>query len=64
MMHSELHKIMFLDIETVPQTSDFFELPIELAHLWEEKFNLIRKRMPEKYSENTNAAEGFNTSAG
>ncbi|ADQ79346.1 3'-5' exonuclease, PolB [Paludibacter propionicigenes WB4] len=64
MMKNELQKIMFLDIETVPQTSDFSELPEDLAHLWEEKFNLIHKRMPEKYSEETTAAEGFNTSAG
>lgn len=63
-MKNELQKIMFLDIETVPQTSDFSELPEDLAHLWEEKFNLIHKRMPEKYSEETTAAEGFNTSAG
>jgi len=64
MMKNELQKIMFLDIETVPQTSDFSELPDDLAHLWEDKFNLIHKRMPEKYSEETTAAEGFNTSAG
>ena len=64
MMKNELQKIMFLDIETVPQTSDFSELPDDLAHLWEDKFYLIHKRMPEKYSEETTAAEGFNTSAG
>jgi len=64
MQHSELQKIMFLDIETVPQTSDFSELPAELAHLWEDKFELIQKRMPEKYTEETTAAEAFNNSAG
>jgi len=64
MLKSDLPKIMFLDIETVPQTSDFSELSPELAHLWEDKFNLIHKRMPEKYGEETTAAEGFNTSAG
>ena len=64
MMKNELQKIMFLDIETVPQTADFSELPDDLAHLWEDKFNLIHKRMPEKYSEETTAAEGFNNSAG
>jgi 3'-5' exonuclease len=64
MLKSDLPKIMFLDIETVPQTSDFSELPAELAHLWEDKFNLIHKRMPEKYDEETTAAEGFNKSAG
>jgi len=64
MQHSELQKIMFLDIETVPQTSDFSELPAELAHLWEDKFAVIQKRMPEKYTLETTAAEAFNNSAG
>ena len=64
MMKNELQRIMFLDIETVPQTSDFSELPSDLAHLWEDKFNLIHKRMPEKYADETTAAEGFNNSAG
>ncbi|MDP4239845.1 MAG: 3'-5' exonuclease [Bacteroidota bacterium] len=64
MQQNELQKIMFLDIETVPQTSDFSELPEELAHLWEDKFAVIQKRMPEKYKEETTAAEAFNTSAG
>lgn len=64
MLKNDLPKIMFLDIETVPQTSDYTELPEDLAHLWEDKFNLIHKRMPEKYGEETTAAEGFNTSAG
>jgi len=64
MQHSELQKIMFLDIETVPQTSDFSELNGELAHLWEDKFAVIQKRMPEKYTEETTAADAFNNSAG
>lgn len=55
---------MFLDIETVPQTSDFSEIPNDLAHLWEDKFTLIHKRMPEKYPEETTAAEAFKNSAG
>ena len=64
-MHSsDLQKIMFLDIETVPQHADFSELSEELAHLWDEKFSLIFKRMPEKYPENTTSADGFNSSAG
>lgn len=64
MQRNELQKIMFLDIETVPQTSGLSELPVELAHLWEDKFNLIQKRMPEKYSDETTAAEAFSNSAG
>ncbi len=61
---SDLAKIMFLDIETVPGVADFSEMPEELSHLWEEKFSLIVKRMPEKYEDDPSAANGFNTSAG
>jgi predicted PolB exonuclease-like 3'-5' exonuclease len=64
MQETDLTKIMFLDIETVPQVADFDALPAELAHLWEEKFKLIQKRMPEKYNEQTTAGEAFNQSAG
>ena len=64
MARMDLQKILFLDIETVPQTADFSELNPELAHLWEEKFAMIHKRMPEKYSDETTAAEAFNSSAG
>lgn len=60
----DLTKIMFLDIETVPQTSTLAEMPEELIHLWNDKYALISKRMPEKYSDATTAAEGFSTSAG
>ena len=64
MLKSDLPKIMFLDIETVPQTADYTALSEALAHSWDDKFNLIHKRMPEKYAENTTASEAFDTSAG
>jgi 3'-5' exonuclease len=64
MQQTELQKIMFLDIETVPLTSDFSELPGELGHLWQDKYTILQKRLPEKYNEETTAAEAFNTSAG
>lgn len=64
MQQNELQKIMFLDIETVPLTSDYSELPGELSHLWQDKFSILQKRMPEKYNDDTTAAEAFNTSAG
>ena len=59
MDRNDLTKIMFLDIETVPAKADFSELSVELAHLWEEKYNLIQKRMPEKYSEDTTPAQAL-----
>lgn len=61
---TDLTKIMFLDIETVPQKADISEISEDLAHLWEEKYHLIQKRMPEKYSDETTAAEAFENSAG
>lgn len=64
MLNSDLPKIMFMDIETVPQTEDYLQLPPELAHLWEDKFHTVAKRMPEKFDSDTSAAEGFSKSAG
>jgi len=64
MTTADLQKIMFLDIETVPQTSSFSELSDEMAELWEEKFQKLRIRMPEKYKENISASEAFSSSAG
>lgn len=61
---TDLPKIMFLDIETVPQQANLTNISEDLAHLWEEKYHLIQKRMPEKYSEETTAAEAFANSAG
>jgi DNA polymerase elongation subunit (family B) len=61
---NELERIMFIDIETVPQTGDFNELPEELAHLWETKFTLIHKRMPDKYPEDMTAELAYKESAG
>ena len=64
MQQNELQKIMFLDIETVPSVSDFSELPGELMHLWEDKYAILQKRIPEKYNDTTTPAEAFNSSAG
>lgn len=59
-----LTKILFLDIETVPQKAVYDEIPDDLVHLWEEKFRTIQKRMPEKYDDKTTPAEAFENSAG
>lgn len=61
---SFLQKIMFIDIETVPQTSNMSLLPETLAHAWEDKYNVLQKRMPDKYENSTTAAEAFEKSAG
>lgn len=64
MTPADLQKIIFLDIETVPLESSIDQLSDALHHSWEDKFNLIRKRMPEKYTDDTTASEAFETSAG
>lgn len=64
MKPTDFTKIMFLDIETVPQTADLSQMSPDIAHLWEDKFDLIYKRMPEKFNETTTAAEAFSKSAG
>lgn len=43
-------KILFLDIETVPAVGDFDELPERLKHLWEDKVEKTRARMPDRYN--------------
>ncbi|MHB9056721.1 MAG: 3'-5' exonuclease [Paludibacteraceae bacterium] len=63
-MNSGLQKIMFIDIETVPQTGDFNELPEDMQHLWEEKFALLQRKTPEKYGVDLSAPEGYATGAG
>lgn len=61
---SQLQKILFLDIETVPAFANFDQLPNDLQHLWEDKFKVIAKRMPEKYDELATASSSFSQSAG
>ena len=63
-MSADLRKIMFLDIETVPATAKFADLSPELVYLWTEKFNILRKRLPEKYADDTTPAQGYEMSAG
>src|SRR5574344_826535 len=49
---STLDKILFLDIETVPQTASLGELSPEMQYLWEEKFETLRNRyQPEDTAE-------------
>ena len=55
----KLEKILFLDIETAPQTGNLEEMPKELAHLWEEKVELLKKRIPERYTFENAAESNF-----
>lgn len=60
----DLSKIMFLDIETVPQRASLGELPDELIALWENKYQSLQRQQPDRYGEDTSAEEAFSTAAG
>jgi DNA polymerase elongation subunit (family B) len=47
MLDVKLDKILFLDIETVPQTFDYRQLDEEMQLLWEDKFRNIKSRFPD-----------------
>lgn len=51
----DLKNILFLDIETAPMTATLSELDPALAHLWEEKVEQMRRRVPERYTEDSTA---------
>ena len=59
----KLEKILFIDVETAPQVGSFEEMPEELAHLWAEKVEQLKKRIPERYTAE-NAAEANFQEAG
>ncbi|MBP6230116.1 MAG: 3'-5' exonuclease [Paludibacteraceae bacterium] len=49
MNNTPLDKILFLDIETVPQQFSLTELPESLHNLWSEKIDSLKRRMPDRY---------------
>jgi uncharacterized protein YprB with RNaseH-like and TPR domain len=55
----DLTKIMFLDIETVPQTENFEGLPDEMVHLWKDKFSALQKYFSERHGEDITSEEAF-----
>lgn len=55
---------MFLDIETVPQTSSFDELSDEMAYLWKEKFTALQKYLSEKHGEDITPEQAFGENGG
>lgn len=54
-----IQKILFLDIETVPITASYSELDPTLAHLWDEKAEQMKKRIPERYDQESNGESMF-----
>ena len=39
----DLHQVLVIDIETVPQYQSFDDLPVEMQQLWEQKTRFQRK---------------------
>jgi DNA polymerase elongation subunit (family B) len=60
----QLLKIRFIDIETVPMAGEFNDLPKDLSHLWEEKFNALRQHNPAKFDNSLSAENAFAENAG
>jgi DNA polymerase elongation subunit (family B) len=60
----QIDKILFLDIETVPQTAALTDMSYELQKLWAEKFEAQRRRMPDRYPEDIDAAAAYSQEAG
>jgi uncharacterized protein YprB with RNaseH-like and TPR domain len=58
------NNILFLDIETAPQTERLAELPEVLRDIWLEKMQVSKLRMPEKFPENLSDEEIFFKNAG
>lgn len=50
-----IEKILFIDVETVSQTEYYSELREDVATLWQEKYDQIKKRAPEKYTNDSTA---------
>jgi len=60
MLDLKLDKILFLDVETVPQTFEYQMLNETTRQLWQEKFNYIKSRYPE----NSTSEYGYLNGAG
>ena len=63
-MNTNLTNILFLDIETVPQTENLDELSEGLREIWLEKAQSSKQRMPEKFPDNLSDNEIFFKNAG
>ncbi len=60
----DLTKILFIDIETVPQEAALEAMGEELSALWEMKFQTLQQYQPLRYGEPSSAGEAFCRHAG
>ena len=45
-----LDRILFFDIETVPGVASLADFSPEMQHLWNEKFESLQRRMPDRFT--------------
>ena len=60
---NSLEKILFLDIETVPGSDDFDKIPERLQHLWSDKVEKTKARMPDRYAKGASIADTYRQDA-
>ena len=59
-----IEKILFIDIETVPEYPGLGELDIEMQELWSAKFSNLKLRSPERHSQYSSDDEAYLKNAG
>lgn len=64
MLNTSLERILFLDIETVPQCPNYDDLSPEMAQLWDEKSKALQKRTPDRYPSEWTPKDTFANGAG
>jgi DNA polymerase elongation subunit (family B) len=64
MLDLQLDRILFLDIETVPQVAEYTEFSPELAHLWDEKAQALKSKNPDRYPPDWTSQDAFENGAG
>lgn len=64
MQQTTLEKILFLDIETVPQEATIKKMPESLAHLWMDKLDTLKRRMPDRYDDDSSIDDLYRKEAG
>lgn len=55
----KLENVLFLDIETVPQTSDFSELNEKFKYLWEKKAEILKRNNPDSTADQLYSSAGI-----
>jgi len=55
----KLENVLFLDIETVPQLSDFSDLDERFKYLWEKKAEIIKRNRPESTADQLYSSAGI-----